>query len=85
MGFSFSGYDRLAQIEFARVMAGRQEDERPQPRILVVDPLLRKRNGRMKAGGPALIRRMESVFRPAECCGEHHEKLDWQGWPIAAD
>lgn len=78
VGFSFSGYDRLAQIEFARVMAGREKRNEPAPRIVVVDPIVAKGNGRMCADGLALIKRIESVFRPAECVGVGHETYDWQ-------
>lgn len=77
VGFSFSGFDRLAQIEFARVMAGREERNEPGPRIVVVDPLFEKRHGRMRPGGPALLKRIESVFRPAECAAVGHENYDW--------
>lgn len=78
VGFSFSGYDRLAQIEFARVMAGREKQNEPAPRIVVIDPIVAKSNGCMHADGLALMKRIESVFRPAECVGVGHETYDWQ-------
>ncbi len=77
VGFSFSGYDRLAQIEFARVMAGRDENGVAPPRITVIDPALRLDAGQFSDGGRALIQRIESVFRPAIPVGLLHEEFDW--------
>jgi hypothetical protein len=67
VGFSFSGFDRLAQIEFARAMAGRFESGEPLPRVVVIDP----------NADSALMQRINSVFRPVEpipCC---HQEVEW--------
>jgi len=77
VGFSFSGYDRLAQIEFARVMAGREENRVAPPRVIVIDPALRSESGQVPAWGRALIQRVKSVFRPVEPVGIFHEQFDW--------
>ena len=77
VGFSFSGYDRLAQIEFARVMAGRDEHGKPPPSVIVIDPALRSATGRPSAQGTALIERIEAVFRPVMPVGMTHEEFDW--------
>lgn len=78
VGFSFSGYDRLAQIEFARVMAGRDENSVSPPRIVVIDPALQPVSGDIPPDGQALIARIENVFRPVEPIGKFHEDFDWK-------
>jgi abortive infection AbiH-like protein/SIR2-like protein len=78
VGFSFSQYDRLAQIEFARVAAGRDEKNIPSPQITVIDPsLVPQKNGTLCHEGAALIKRIETVFRPAILQGVKHENFDW--------
>ena len=81
VGFSFSGYDRLAQIEFARVMAGREADGQPAPRVTVIDPALRPEVSGLSDPGRALLARVESVFRPASAVGMRHEEFDWHTLP----
>lgn len=77
VGFSFSSYDRLAQIEFARVAAGRDEAHVAPPEVVVVDPALQITHGVMSESGASLIRRVESVFRPVKPVGLLHEQFDW--------
>lgn len=73
VGFSFSQYDRFAQIEFARVAAGRAENGAPAPRVTVIDPMLTSESG----NGNALIQRIEAVFRPVTPVCANHQNFDW--------
>ena len=77
VGFSFSPFDRFAQIEFARVAAGRDRAGVAPPRVAVIDPALIADNGRVSAWGQGLIDRVESVFRPVHAIGARHENFDW--------
>jgi hypothetical protein len=77
VGFSFSGFDRLAQIEFARVVAGRADKGIPSPRIVVIDPLLNADYDSFSPDAQSLIQRINSVFRPLEPLGKLHEEVDW--------
>jgi hypothetical protein len=77
-GFSFSGFDRLAQIEFARVMAGRAEKGISPPQVTVIDPLLDVRSSSNSSQGRSLVERVESVFRPVEQIGIPHEQINWE-------
>lgn len=77
VGFSFSPFDRLAQIEFARVAGGRDENGATAPRVTVIDPALISEGGQIPAWGVGLIQRIEAVFRPVTPVGAFHENFDW--------
>lgn len=77
VGFSFSPFDRLAQIEFARVAGGRDESEKPSPRVTVIDPALIPEADRISPSGLDLIQRIEAVFWPVKPVGARHEDFDW--------
>jgi hypothetical protein len=78
VGFSFSTYDRLAQVEFARIMAARDEIEESPPRVIVIDPsLCASPRKPLSRAGHALIERVQTVFRPVTTVGLVHEAFDW--------
>lgn len=77
VGFSFSQFDRLAQIEFARTAAGRAENGKRAPKVTVIDPALIRKNGQTESSGVELIRRIQAVFRSAEPVGACHENFEW--------
>lgn len=78
VGFSFSPFDRLAQIEFARVAAGRHEDGQSAPRVTVIDPALISDGSKLSESGNCLIQRIEAVFCKAIPIGVKHQDFDWQ-------
>lgn len=77
VGFSFAGFDRLAQVEFARVMAGRNANEVSPPRITAIDPCLQLSASGMSEDGKALINRISSVFHSVHPIGVCHQNFDW--------
>ena len=77
VGFSFSPFDRLAQIEFARVMMGRDQKKASTPQVILIDPALRPVDTEVSPVGRQLAKRIEEVFGSVNCHGMLHEEFDW--------